>query len=243
MRGRAQQEQKQRGRTGRGPIRTLRAGDRRGQWRRGLLRRGAAAALAGGAVWAATSALAPEPPDPGTPVVVAAHDIPVGASLGDGDLDTVRWPADTLPAGTFTRAEDLRGEVTNAPLRAGEPVTDLRVGFAATLTGLSGDLVLTHVPVTDHALAGALRPGTRVDVLSTVDGSLLAGDVLVTALSPAGQHGSDLGFSATGDADSPAGFYAAVTDDEAARLAPATGPAGALTGGVTVVLRPPDTPR
>lgn len=223
-----------------GPYRALRATDRRGRWRRGVLRRVAAAILVGSAAWAATSALAPDPPDPGTAVVVAAHDIPVGALLGSGDLHTVRLPEEVVPDGVFTRVEDVHGDVVNAPLRAGEPLTDVRVGLADTLTGLPDGLVLTHVPVPEPALAAMVRPGTRVDLLSAVDGSVLAGDVLVAALSTPRDDSPDLGLGADVAAAAPAGFYAAVTDDEAARLATAT---GVMSGGVTVVLRRPEPPR
>jgi hypothetical protein len=150
-------------------------------------------------------------------------------------------PEQLVPDGAITGLDQLEGTVLGGPVRAGEVLTDVRVSPVGPLTGLPDDLVLTHVPVPDAALGAVLRPGLRVDVLSTVDGSVVADDVLVaaTSMAPGADSGLDL---AGGRADEqPSGFFAAVSPEQAGRLATASGQR--LPGsGVTVVLRPAGPP-
>lgn len=176
-------------------------------------------------MYAVTTALAPAPPDPGPVVVVAAADLAVGEELTADTVRTVRMPASLVPAGALSDPESAHGAVTTAPLRAGEVLTDLRISPHGPLAGLDPDLVLAHLPLTDPHLTGILRPGTRVDVLGTVDGSVLAADILVVQRVP--------GADATGATQS---FLVAVTSSQAERLAAAAG--ADLPGqGLTVVIR------
>ena len=46
---------------------------------------------------------------PTTPVVVAGADLALGAELRKEDLRTIAWPADAVPAGSFTDPKDLVG--------------------------------------------------------------------------------------------------------------------------------------
>ena len=150
-----------------------RASDLRRVVRRAVLRRRRllSALCVGGAVLAGLQATSPAPP-PTVTVLTAARD---------------------LPAGTVLRAEDLAavelrpavGRTLAAPLRRGEPVTDVRLVGPSLLRGYPG-LVAVPVRIPDPATVALLRVGDRVDLMVTeTDGSaarLLAGDVPVLAL-------------------------------------------------------------
>src|SRR5687768_6050468 len=103
-------------------------------------RRLLAALLAGVAVAAGVqAATAPAPPAVG--VLTAARDLPAGAVIGDDDLVTVDFAPGSVPNGA---SGDLVGRTLAAPVRRGEPVTDVRlVGPAMT----AGDPDLTAVPL------------------------------------------------------------------------------------------------
>lgn len=192
-------------------------------WRRGVARKIAAALLVGIAAYLTIGALRPPPPDPGPLVVVAAVDLPVGAELSADSVRTAHLPADLVPRGALTQPHQAVGSVLAAPLRAGEVLTDLRLSPGAALAGLDPDLVLAHLPLTDPQLSHALGPGARVDILDTLDGAVLAADVLIVQEAPGEGEGL--------------GFLVAVTTDQAGQLAAATG--GELPGrGVTVLIRP-----
>lgn len=210
--------------------RGLRSGaDRRAVWRRGVLRKWVAAGLCGAAVYAATGVLAPDPPDPGPLVLVAERDVPVGAELTGAAVRSLRVPAELVPDGALTDVSGLEGAVTTAPLREGEILTDLRVSASASLTGLDPGLVLAHLPLRDPGLAGVLQPGTRVDVLTTTDGAVLAEDVLLVR--QVGGAGGTIGPGAES-----LSFLVAVTPEQAGRLA-AAGVADLPGQGLTVAIR------
>lgn len=176
-------------------------------------------------MYAGTAALAPPSPDPGSPVLVAESDVAVGSTLGPGAVRTALVPDHLVPAGALTDAASVQGAVTTAPLRDGEILTDLRIAPDGPLEGLAADLVLTHLPLAVPELAGTLGPGQRVDVLTTVDGEVLAEDVLLVQ-------------QVSGTAADPEtlSFLVAVTPEEASRLAVA-GNSDQPGAGLTVVLR------
>lgn len=191
-------------------------------------RRGAAALLAGTAVWLAVDAARPETA-PGTEVVVAARDVRVGEELGPAVLGTARVPDGLVPDGALTDPAAARGRAA-APLRRGEVVTDVRLSPAASLRGMPPGTVLAHVPVGDPEVVAAAPAGAVVDVLSTRDGRVVAGRVTVVVAREA--DAGSLGLS-----DGAPGLLVAVGREEAGRLAAATGsdPAGS---GLTVVVHP-----
>lgn len=163
------------------PASALRTRGRR--VRRAVLarRRVLAALLAGVAALAGLRAVAAPPPET-TDVLVAVRDLPAGEPLAAGDVATVPWPAGTAPAGLV---EHPAGRVLAAPLRAGEPVTDVRLvgpGLAQAAPGL----VAVPIRVPDAGVAGLLRAGDRVDLLATDPAGgrtgQVAGHVLVLAV-------------------------------------------------------------
>lgn len=119
------------------------------------------------------------------PVVVAARDLPSGTVLGVGDLRTVGFAPGSAPEGAVA---DPAGRTLAAPLRAGEPVTDVRLVGPALTEGYPG---LSAVPVRlpDAAMADLLSVGDRVDLISADPqgggATVVASDVPVLAL-PAG---------------------------------------------------------
>lgn len=184
-------------------------------------RRPLAGLVAAGAVAAGVQAVAP--PAPATsPVLVATRDLAAGATLSADDVAVRRWPVDAVPDGTAT-AGDVVGRVLAAPLRTGEPVTDVRVGAAGFATTEPG---LTAVPVRlpDPGVAGLLAPGDRIDLIATDpadgDAETVAEHVLVLAV-PAPEVGeSGLASGSGGTPGGPGGrlVVVAVTDATTAEV-------------------------
>ncbi|WP_243056503.1 SAF domain-containing protein [Nocardioides sp. SR21] len=124
-------------------------------------RRLLAAALTAVAVLAGLHATAaPAPPHVSVPV--AARDLPAGTVLSAGDLTPVDFAPGSVPADL---SFDAAGRTLAAPLRAGEPVTDVRLVGPALTEGYPG---LSAVPVRlpDAGMAGLLRVGDRIDLVA-----------------------------------------------------------------------------
>lgn len=132
--------------------------------RRAVLRRRRllAAALTAVAVAAGLHAAA-APPPARVPVLVAAHDLPAGVVLGADDLQPAGFAPGTVPAGLATGAV---GRMLAAPLRRGEPVTDVRLVGPGLADGYAG---LTALPVRlpDAGMVDLLRVGDLIDLLAT----------------------------------------------------------------------------
>ncbi|WP_241238224.1 SAF domain-containing protein [Nocardioides pantholopis] len=124
-------------------------------------RRLLAAVLAAVAVAAGLQAAAGPPPAT-EPVLVAARDLDPGRPLAAGDLVEARFAAGTAPAGL---AGDPVGRVLAAPLRRGEPVTDVRLVGPELAAGHPGR-VAVPVRLPDPAMAGLLRVGDVVDLVA-----------------------------------------------------------------------------
>jgi Flp pilus assembly protein CpaB len=160
---------------------------RRERLRRGLRRtvlarrRPLAAACAGVAVLAAIQAARPQPA-PTVPVRVAAHDLASGTVLSGDDLVTRRYPPDIAPPGSVSRAV---GRTLAAPVRAGEPVTDVRLVAPSLVSGYPGRVALP-VRIADADAVALLRVGDRVSLVAADPrrgtASYVAVDVPVLAL-------------------------------------------------------------
>lgn len=138
-----------------------------------------AAAVVGG-----LEAAHPAPPTTVT-MAVAAHDLPAGAVLSRGDLASVEVAPGDVPDDVVAHPI---GATLAAPVRRGEPVTDVRV-IGPDLT--TGHPELTAVPVrfADADMAGLLHPGDRIDLYATDPANghttAVATDALVLGLPPA----------------------------------------------------------
>jgi Flp pilus assembly protein CpaB len=144
-------------------------------------RRPLAALCAAGAVLAGVHAVRP-PAGPTVTVEVAAHDLTAGRVLTEGDLERRSYPADVAPVGSVDRGA---GRTLAAPVRAGEPVTDVRLVAPSILDGYAGRVALP-VRIADAAAVGLLRSGDRVDLVAADPrrgtASYVAVDVSVLAI-------------------------------------------------------------
>uniref|UniRef100_UPI003137A5FE SAF domain-containing protein n=1 Tax=Nocardioides psychrotolerans TaxID=1005945 RepID=UPI003137A5FE len=131
--------------------------------RRAVLRRRRllASALTAVAVAAGLHAVA-APPEPTTGVVVAAHDLAAGTVLAPGDLTSVDLPPGAVPSEVV---DDPLGRVLAGPVRAGEPLTDVRL-VGPTLVAGRSDLVAAPVRLPDAAMADLLQVGDLIDLVA-----------------------------------------------------------------------------
>lgn len=199
-------------------------------WRRSQIRRGLAAVLAAVAVWLGISAASADPQGPTTTVVVADVEAGSGHELSSGDLSVISVPLALSPLGASGATSDWEGKRLAAPVNVGDVLTPADISVVALADGQPPGYVVTHLPLASEALVRAAPAGTRVDVLSTTDGAVLAADVIVLA----GTVESDAG------GEGP-GLFVAMSAAEAGAIAVQAGggAASALAGsGVTVVLRP-----
>jgi Flp pilus assembly protein CpaB len=174
---------------------TVRIRDRLTTVRRAVLRRRRLLAVlcAMGAVAAGLRATAP-PAAPTDVVLVAVRDLPAGAVLGTDDLRPVEVAPDQAPVGVLTDTGDAVGAILAAPLRAGEPVTDVRLVGPGLADSAPGTVALP-VRVSDAAQVGLLDVGDEIDLLATDPESrsttTVAAGVLVLAVPDVERDTSD----------------------------------------------------
>jgi pilus assembly protein CpaB len=107
-------------------------------------------------------------------VLVAAADMDLGAELRREDLRAIQWPADAVPAGAFENPDDLVGRGLIQPVTQNEVLLPAKLASKEAGAGLppiipEGYRALS-VRVNDVVgVAGYVLPGTRVDVLATVN--------------------------------------------------------------------------
>lgn len=163
--------------------------------------------------------------------VVVADDSPAGHVLRDRDLMVRSMPESLVPAGAASTRRHWRGRTLSGPIRAGAVLTDSDVSVAALARGQPRGVVVAHLDLPSASLAGAASPGTRVEVVSSADGTVLADNALVLA------------HSSSADEPGSPGVFVAVTSSQARQIAvagAAGGPLGAPTSGLTLVLLPPE---
>jgi Flp pilus assembly protein CpaB len=124
-------------------------------------RRPLAAVCAGLAVVAGVHAARPAGPR-AVPVTVAAHDLTSGTVLEADDLVVRQVPASLAPVGSTPHAV---GRTLAAPVRAGEPVTDVRLVGPSVVTGYPGRVALP-VRIADGDAVALLRPGDHVGLVA-----------------------------------------------------------------------------
>lgn len=101
------------------------------------------------------------PPPATVEVTVAATDLPPGRVLDAGDLRVVAVPPGVVPA---SAVRSPAGRTLAAGLRAGEPVTDVRLVGPDLTDGLAG-VVALPVRLPDAGAVDLLRVGDEVDLL------------------------------------------------------------------------------
>jgi pilus assembly protein CpaB len=111
---------------------------------------------------------------PTVDVVVAATDLQLGAELKADDLRVVKFPQGQAPEGVFSNPADLTGRGVVSPLVKNEPILPGKLAAKEAGAGLppiipAGQRALS-VRVDDViGVAGYVLPGSRVDVLTTVN--------------------------------------------------------------------------
>ncbi|HEY3091811.1 MAG TPA: Flp pilus assembly protein CpaB [Vicinamibacterales bacterium] len=108
------------------------------------------------------------------PVVVAAVNLDLAAELRREDMRVIDWPAGSVPAGSFSNPQELIGRgliqpvVQNAPILEGAmPPKEAGAGLPPVIPeGLRAVSVRVNDVI---GVAGYVLPGTRVDVVATVN--------------------------------------------------------------------------
>lgn len=108
--------------------------------------------------------------DERVPVAVAARAIAAGDALDASSVRLVELDADEALLGALVRASDIaavEGHVAGVPLAAGDPLrrSDLRAPSAP-----DGRRAMSVPVPAEHAVAGSLQRGDRVDVIQVRDG-------------------------------------------------------------------------
>ncbi len=129
-----------------------------------LLRRVAAAVLVG---VAAVLALTPGKGS-AVAVMVAARDLAPGTVLEAGEVTMRELPGPVVPDGAARAPATVLGRTLAAPVRRGEPLTDVRLtgpDLARTVPS-SPDAVSVPLRLADPDIAALLHPGAAVDVVT-----------------------------------------------------------------------------
>lgn len=157
-----------------------------------LLRRAIAAVLV---VLAAVLALAPgRASSADDAVMVAARDLAAGTVLGPGLVTLRGIPQQVVPDGAARVPSAVLGRTLAAPVRRGEPLTDVRLTGSDLTQAISTnpDTVSVSLRLADPAVATLLRPGATVDVVTVGERQdepvVLARGARVLAVLEAGTH-------------------------------------------------------
>ena len=108
------------------------------------------------------------------PVVVAASDLPLGTELAEGDVKVIEWPASSVPAEAISDPKEIIGRGLVMPVVQYEPILPLKLASKEAGAGLPPiippGLRAVSVRVNEViGVAGYVVPGTRVDVLTTIN--------------------------------------------------------------------------
>ena len=107
-------------------------------------------------------------------VVVAAADLQLGKELKPEDVRMIQFPEGSVPMGTFTSADDIMGRGVISPIVQNEPILSAKLASKEAGFGLPPiippGMRAVSVRVNDVVgVAGYVLPGTRVDVVATVN--------------------------------------------------------------------------
>jgi pilus assembly protein CpaB len=120
--------------------------------------------------------VAPPVVDAGPSIVVAGKTLDYGDHIAPEDLRIVKWPAGTVPAGSFAKIEELAGpgqdRVVLRPMEANEPVLVTKIsgngGKSSLSSVIEADKRAMTIRVNDATgVAGFVQPGDHVDILLT----------------------------------------------------------------------------
>ena len=111
---------------------------------------------------------------PSKPVVVAAADLTLGAELTADDVKVIEWPASSVPAEAISDPKEVVGRGLVMNVVQYEPILPLKLASKEAGAGLPPvippGLRAVSVRVNEViGVAGYVVPGTRVDVLTTIN--------------------------------------------------------------------------
>jgi pilus assembly protein CpaB len=111
---------------------------------------------------------------PTKPVIVAAGNLQLGAELKPEDVRIVEWPASAVPPSSFDSADQVVGRGLIAAVVENEPILSAKLASKEMGVGLPPiipeGMRAVSVRVDDVVgVAGYVLPGTRVDVVATVN--------------------------------------------------------------------------
>jgi pilus assembly protein CpaB len=107
-------------------------------------------------------------------IVLSARSLPVGAVVSEQDVKVVSWPGDAVPSGYVRSAKDAVGRGIITPVAENEPLLAAKMSTKDAGGGLPiiirDGMRAVSVKVDEViGVAGFVLPGTRVDVLLTLD--------------------------------------------------------------------------
>ena len=107
-------------------------------------------------------------------VILSARSLPIGAVLTERDLKAVSWPAEAVPAGYVRSISDAVGRGIITPVAENEPLLTSKMSTKDAGGGLPiiiRDRMRAMSVRVDEVIgvAGFVLPGTRVDVLLTLE--------------------------------------------------------------------------
>ncbi len=179
--------------------------------------------------------------EPGADVVVAADDIAVGARIEEHDVHIVRYPASSLPAGTYSVRSKVLGRGVILPISKGEFILPSKLAPENAGAGLPAlippGMRAVSVRVNEVvSVAGFVGPGTRVDVLltGTPNGSAESQTTTVLQNVAVIAAGKSLERNAAGESMSTPVITLLVSPDDAERLTLAS-----AEGHIQLALRNP----
>jgi pilus assembly protein CpaB len=106
-------------------------------------------------------------------VVVARLDVPTASTLDALGLAMVEWPREHVPTGALGSVEAATGRVARRPIAAGEPILESALFERGTGGGLGAVIEPSRRALSVKVdsvigVAGFVKPGSRVDVLTTL---------------------------------------------------------------------------
>jgi pilus assembly protein CpaB len=133
-----------------------------------------AAAASSYAVYRALQHLARPAAVATTPTVIAAREVPAGTMLTAEDVMVVSWPSGSRVPNAFSSVEEAVGRGTIDVLRQHEPLTPGKVAARGGGAGLPPTIPAGMRAISIRVnevigVAGFVVPGSRVDVLVTLD--------------------------------------------------------------------------
>lgn len=118
------------------------------------------------ALWSVLDAVRPAPE--GGEVVTLRRDVSAATPLTADDLHLVPVTDPARPADALVDTSEALGRITALGLPAGTVLSESMLTGAALVDGLPSGLVLAPVRLADAEVVGLLRPGDRIDLVTTV---------------------------------------------------------------------------